>query len=323
MFNQHGVFYFNTPDTIYNTTQWSIDLEKLEQLKQHQLVVADFSSEHYGNDTLHNLYDCFESHKINFILLSHDIDDHQRRDKLFFYPHWYHWAKKRFVQNYKPNINTLEKKFNVSCLNANPRYHRIYNFLKLRKKPYFNDWLFSMHQDDSNPIRNDDYILPAEYVNEWNSISYTLPTRTKLKINTNSIADDILNPACNNSYIHLVSEVTMVPKIFLSEKTWKPIACGQLFVVIGNPGIIDYLRTQGVDTFDDIIDHAYYDHEPNWELRINKVHEILETLIQQDLYTINKETQQRRLRNAEKFFTGEFDTVYQNLIQEYAKKYTK
>ena len=323
MFNQHGVFYFNTPDTIYNTTQWSIDLEKIEQLKKHQLVVADFSSEHYGNDTLHNLYECLDSHKINFILLSHDVDDHQRRDKLFFYPHWYHWAKKRFVQNYKSNINNLEKKFNVSCLNANPRYHRIYNFLTLRKKPYFNDWFFSMHQHDSNPIRNDDYILPAEYVNEWNSISHTLPTRTKLKINTNSIVDDLMNPACNNSYIHLVTEVTMLPKIFLSEKTWKPIACGQLFVVIGNPGLISHLRAQGVDTFDDIIDHAYYDHETNWELRINKVHKILETLIQQDLYIINKETQQRRLRNAEKFFTGEFDTFYQNLIQEYAKKYTE
>jgi hypothetical protein len=309
MFNQPGVFYFNQPDTVYDKTDWSIDLEKIQKLKQHQLVVADFSSEHYGNDTLYNLYECLDSHKINFILLSHDIDDHQRRDKLFFYPHWYHWAKKRFVQTYNPNINNLEKKFNVSCLNANPRYHRIYNFLTLRKKPYFNDWFFSMHQTDSNPIRNDDYILPAEYVNEWKEICDTLPVREKLTINTR-ISSNTLNPAYTDSYINLVTEVTMLPKIFVSEKTWKPVASGQLFLVIGNPGIIGYLRSQGVDVFDDIIDHKYYDNETNWETRILKIHTVIESLLTKDLYKINEVTQARRLSNAKKFFAGEFNTQY-------------
>lgn len=44
---------------------------------------------------------------------------------------------------------------------------------------------------------------------------------------------------------------------FLSEKTFKPIVAGQMFVIHGCPGSIVALRKRGYDVFDDFIDHGY------------------------------------------------------------------
>ena len=107
------------------------------------------------------------------------------------------------------------------------------------------------------------------------------------------------------------------PWPFVTEKTWKPIACGQLFLVIGNPGTIQVLEESGVDAFSDIIDHKYYDSELDWKTRIHKVHSIIDDLTQQDLFKINQETYQRRKRNAERFRSGEFDKTYYQDITSY------
>jgi hypothetical protein len=45
--------------------------------------------------------------------------------------------------------------------------------------------------------------------------------------------------------------------VFLSEKTWKPIRAGQLFLILGQPGTIESLRKLGFNVFDDYIDHSY------------------------------------------------------------------
>ena len=304
--NEH-TFYFNQPSIIFDEN-FLFDEDKIAALKKYALVIADFSSEHYGQDTIDTVYECFKSRKINFILLSHTVDDHLRRDNLFFYPYWYHWSKKSFRQIYTDNIDKLEKKHPVSCLNSNPRFHRIYNFLLLQGKPYFKDWVFTIHQSALIPARGDDYTLSIEHVDQWNKLSGTLPRRENL--NSSSNVNDISYLAYTDSYINLVTETTVVPKIFVSEKTWKPIASGQMFLVIGNPGTIDYLRQQGVDTYDDLIDHKYYDNEPNWQLRIQKIHSIIESLQLQDLLKLNEITKKRRLDNATKFFAGEFDAQY-------------
>ena len=316
MFNQPGVFYFNQPDTIYNKTTWTIDQEKITLLKQHSMVIADFSSEHYGDGMLCNLYDVLESHNINFLLLSHNPQDHLTQPRLLFYPHWYHWAWEN-LHNLS-NILEIEKKYKVSCLNGVPRFHRIYNWLTLKEKPYADNFLFSMHRRPDDLIgskpRDDDYNLSDNMLETWNSIQSGLGYKTvSLMIKTFA---DLSHPAYADSYINLVTETTVVPKVFVTEKTWKPVASGQLFLIIGNPGTVDYLRSQGVDVFDDIIDHKYYDDETDWQARILKVHRLIEDLLEQDLYKINQDTVERRKRNSERFFAGNFDQQYQLKIQE-------
>jgi len=314
--NTHGIgiinnipntFYFNDPRTIFDVPEWILSEEKIKNLPKDRLVIADFSSEHYGDGTLiyEAIYDLLESNGINFILLTHNITDHLSRPRLLFYSHWYYQSYVQFKK--LESIDNFEKKHRLSSLNFNHRFHRIYNYLILRKHPDFSNWVFTMNRHAfSNPERADDYMLDPEMLKEWETFS-----------NTNEYASsyDINHPACTDSYIHLVTETTVLPMVFITEKTWKPIASGQLFLIIGNPGTIQALADLGVDTFDDIIDHKYYDHEQDWKLRIHKVHKIINDLLSQDLFKLNQLTYQRRKQNAEMLFAGEFGKkYYQDLL---------
>ena len=176
-----------------------------------------------------------------------------------------------------------------------------------------------MHQSsdgDSVTTRGDDVVLNNNMLSEWHDIYPKLTRKTDSISSLSKLDASVQDPAYTDSYINLVTETTVTPKLFVSEKTWKPIAAGQLFLVIGNPGTIAYLRGQGVDVFDDIIDHKYYDSESDWQRRILKIHELIEDLIAQDLYKINQATLERRQQNRTSFFAGTFDQTYQQQIQQ-------
>jgi hypothetical protein len=55
----------------------------------------------------------------------------------------------------------------------------------------------------------------------------------------------------------------------LTEKSYKPIAMLQPFIIIGQHYVIDFLRNTGYDVFDDIIDHSY-DDEIDQFVRLSK-----------------------------------------------------
>lgn len=310
MFDNPGIFYSNNLQTIFNNN-WLLDPLKIKKLKQNKLSVLDFSSEHHGTEGLDYVYHVLDNNEINFLLLVHDPADHKKFDRMIFYPHWYHWARKNFIFS---DNNTNKKKYTWGCLNGNPRPHRIYNYIYSQQQEYFKSACFSFYNADNGARRPDDVILSPDVVEVWNKIKSTLPHRNNINIGPR--ADSLCNlPAITDSYIHLVSETTVIPKIFVSEKTWKPIAAGQLFLIFGNVGIVQYLRNQGVDVFDDIIDHSY-DLISNWQQRLHLAHKQLKHLIDQDLDDIYIATQTRRLTNVEKFFSGAFDQQYsQTLLQ--------
>jgi hypothetical protein len=124
------------------------------------------------------------------------------------------------------------------------------------------------------------------------------------------------HPAWFDTYINVIGESAVGDRIFLSEKTWKPIASGQLFVMAGSSGNIAHLKDLGVDVFDDIIDHKYYDAEPNWKIRLKKLSAVVDSLVNQDLSAIYTQTQERRLNNKQNFLAGNFDQQYYNQIMD-------
>lgn len=315
----HGTEFFGTEEETNN---------RILELKKHKFILFNYCSEHWGpHNGLELMYDKFEQHGLNFILLSHNINDHLTKPNLLFYPYWYYQTITFLPQLYKKNISDIEKKFKISCLNGNHRFHRIYNFFKLKEKHYFDEILFTINYYACGmPQRHDDYHLNKEILNYWNEFKHKANDFTQNRLTrqgatlklynvAQSVANLIANSANQDSYVDLVTETTVIPKVFVTEKTWKPIASGQLFLIIGNPGIIQHLRDCGVDTFDDIINHDYYDLELDWEQRILKVHKILEALLDKDLYQLNTLTQDRRLRNAEKFYAGEFGSKYTTCLQ--------
>jgi hypothetical protein len=60
-----------------------------------------------------------------------------------------------------------------------------------------------------------------------------------------------------DSYLNIVTETTFDnDNFFISEKTWKPVIGLRPFFVYGQPKLREYLRAQGFDTFEDLIDYT-------------------------------------------------------------------
>ena len=70
-----------------------------------------------------------------------------------------------------------------------------------------------------------------------------------------------------DSWVSVVSEASFGDEentCFLSEKTFKSIACNHPFIVLGNRGSLSYLRDMGYKTFSSFFDESY-DNLPTWE----------------------------------------------------------
>ena len=304
MFDSPGVFYSIGPKILFDH-EWIIDRAKIANLKQHKLCVLDLSSEHYGVDGIDYVYHALDSAKINFLLLSHNPKDHFRLPKLLFYPHWYHWARNSFKTQNHPSFDCYKRAYLIGCQNRNPRYHRLYNYLILRNKSWFDSVFFTMHNQPFQRYRKDDADLDDHMIEQWHSIKNNFPVDLDFISDRESLLGILIGNM--DAYINLVTETVMLPTVAVTEKIWRPIAAAQLFVAIGSQGTVEHLRNSGVDVFDDIIDHSYYDNVTDWQKRIHCAHEILERLITQDLEKIYQQTHQRRLKNVEKFYAGEFD----------------
>jgi hypothetical protein len=85
---------------------------------------------------------------------------------------------------------------------------------------------------------------------------------------------------CEDSFLFLNSETyTGADKMFLTEKTFKPIRLGMPFMTIANVGTLEYLKELGFRTFGDWFDESY-DTEVDLDKRI--------AIIIKELKRINK-----------------------------------
>lgn len=67
-----------------------------------------------------------------------------------------------------------------------------------------------------------------------------------------------INPQWYEStFFSLVAESNLTCPTFMSEKTFKPIAFEQPFIVWGSPGTLTYLKRSGFETFEHVIDETY------------------------------------------------------------------
>lgn len=313
----HGWEYISRP---YDNTIWisgkfepNTDFLIYHRNKKSKLVI-DMSIEHWGgsqSQCIDMTYKLLCEYLDNFILLTHNPYCHQKLPNLLFFPYWYYRSKQFF---HTADTDCFPKKYKISCLNGHPRFHRIANFYRLVCKSYSEEIYKKIHLTESLSARPDDFLLPETIVDWWEKYSLSITNyRSEIKNIWHHDADETW-PAYKNSYLNLVTEMSVLPDIFITEKTWKAVASGQLFLVFGNQCSLDHLKSLGIDIFDDIVDHTYYDQEPNWLMRLEKIHEILDGLVSQDLEKIWKQTYSRRLANQQKFYAGDFDPGYKNQL---------
>ena len=80
------------------------------------------------------------------------------------------------------------------------------------------------------------------------------------------------------SLLYVVTEtVATGRRHHLTEKTFKPIALGMPFVIVGTQGSLKYLRSYGFKTFGTLWDESY-DDEPDDHKRIEKIAQVLKLI---------------------------------------------
>ena len=82
---------------------------------------------------------------------------------------------------------------------------------------------------------------------------------------------------CAESLLYLVTEtVATGRRHHLTEKTFKPIALGMPFVIVGTRGSLEYLRSYGFRTFQGIWDESY--DQADDDVRIERITSLLRSL---------------------------------------------
>jgi hypothetical protein len=113
------------------------------------------------------------------------------------------------------------------------------------------------------------------------------------------------------SLLYLVTEtVAAGRRHHLTEKTFKPIALGMPFVIVGTKGSLEYLRSYGFRTFEGIWDESYDQAED--DVRIERIASLLHSLnelsaaAKQELFEAAHEVIEH---NWNHFYGGGFEAV--------------
>jgi hypothetical protein len=222
-------------------------------------------------------------------------------ESVIYYPFWQIYG----MREWERNNFTYSRNCIMSCLNGNPHEHRWYIYRNLIKMDY-NDVMYSFHNNSHYDLNYTN--CGSELSHYFQQEKHSFPERSS---NDLSISHD----AYKKSFVNLVTETSIEDNLFISEKTWKPIASGQFFIIAGPKGIIKYLRETGIDVYDDIVDHSY-DTIADWRIRMDAVLQSVNKLINQDLNMLFAQTSARRKQNVEHFFSGSIAQPYLEKLEK-------
>jgi len=239
-----------------------------------------------------------------------------------YYPFWLvnsiTWAKQDTVDI------VAKKPYNIVCLNSKIRYTRLYVLYKLLKKSYIDtikivggiesiDQIFHEDDDrlgDQQLLFEEHHIAAKELISKFCDINGYCDFATE-EDKVKSIAHNM-----DTAYLQVVNESRPELSAFVSEKIFKPLRAGQLFLLHGSAGTVEHIRQLGFDTFDDYIDHSRYDHEPNWQRRADLMLTVLDD-IQSNIENIYYATTERRQQNIDLFKKSELmDHVVAGIRQQ-------
>ena len=109
----------------------------------------------------------------------------------------------------------------------------------------------------------------------------------------------------NSSFINLVSESQIkleVGNVFITEKTFKPIIGMRPFLIYGNPGIYNLLKSQGFDCFEDLFPVNQLSVATNEDEILKLVINSLNQFVGKDIDKLYQELKPRLIANRQHFF---------------------
>lgn len=170
-----------------------------------------------------------------------------------------------FEDHIKYKTDNLNEIKTFACLNKRIRLQRVWFYNYLHSAGLINKGLVSMNSFDKHGYFFEGESISEERINE---ISEGLPLLVHEK--RNDEFDDNFYIRRFNDQISLDTFMTVISEahcgdsdetMFLSEKTFKVIACNHPFIIMGNKDSMEMMRKIGYKTFDGFIDEGY-DHLP-------------------------------------------------------------
>jgi hypothetical protein len=287
-YNALDQFWLGSADTNFVPRQDYVDF-----LHQQPRVIANLSTEHWGDSDYpmcQYMHDVMVSHP-NFVILSHNPDHDQLKPNILFFPFWLGYTKNKLITTSELPAETERSKY-IGCVNYRARPHRVRMCrLLVETNLHVSSHLVLPFGNPNLPLAD------ADDARFWKSLGPATADREFDLFDTN------WSPY-QDSWLNVITETSAEDGIFITEKTWKCIAVGQLFVLLSGRGSIAHLRDLGFDTFDDIIPHHRYDHLTGYAARCDAIIEVLKSLQNLNWFSIYKTTHQRRLRNQQLFLDG-------------------
>jgi len=235
---------------------------------------------------------------------------------------WYRGYNKTFLI-IPPNKRTITRTFIApNRIIAGERQHRLEMLYYIFKSGMTNNHISCPETCPSENISILDAVKPL--VPKYPDIEQVFAAQ-KLPINFANETDHPMHSCwlslfdeSAESLLYLVTEtVATGRRHHLTEKTFKPIALGMPFVIVGTKGSLEYLRSYGFRTFEGIWDESYDSAED--DVRIKRIASLLRSLdelpvaAKQDLF---EQAQEVIEHNWNHFYNGGFAAVLWKELQE-------
>jgi len=181
--------------------------------------------------------------------------------------------------------NTMQIK-DFNCLQKRVRLHRVHLFKELVNRQILDKGIISMNKIPDMPKVK--FMDDAE-VQNLNSLLPMLPENHMRQENVFSSQDcglflkELNADIMQKSFLSVISEALFFDSegddgSFLSEKSFKPIACKHPFIIVSSHRILEHIRSLGYKTFHPYIDESY-DTEPDPWKRIKMIADVIEKFV--------------------------------------------
>lgn len=223
------------------------------------------------------------------------------------------------VEKYYENSRTfynakLEKTKPLMCLNRNLQWHRLYVLDKMTKAPWLSKCDFSFVLSLGNKLENPEVLEKLTDGERHHLAQLDLPIfldyekDSAINFGYSNGASNVNTPVYDRCAVNLITETSVDEPNLVTEKTTKAFSAYQIPIVIGKPGVNQYLEDLGMDMFKDYVPWQSWDKELNPQSRMKKIFEFVDTIMQKPeriLYT-HKQLHPRLIRNKEYFHSAKF-----------------
>ena len=203
------------------------------------------------------------------------------------------------VRSIKTTLDLSPKKYQYSCLNRNPVWHRLLFYTMLKQRDLLDQSVYTFYDHDpytGKKLTPEYYFRNKELLGDYYSECMENIGDFPLSWPDDPQGENDLgidHPAYRDTQCNIVTE-SAADVEFTSEKIWKPIAAGQCFHVVGSAKTNAWLKSFGFETFD-----LDYDSTVN---SITRLEQVVNQLSNESMWT--PENLDKISHNYQLFFSG-------------------